>query len=68
MLDSGQAKLPPCTRGAEEAFVRDCFARYLAREPAPKETATFVTSLQQDGAQPVHVVRALVASLEYQLY
>jgi hypothetical protein len=68
MLDSGQAKLPPCARGAEAAFVRDCFARYLAREPSPKETATFVTSLQQDGAQPVHVVRALVASLEYQLY
>jgi hypothetical protein len=68
LLDSGKAKLPPCERGSEDVFVRDCFHRYLARQPNEAELAKFVAALQKDGANPGHIVRALVGCPEYQLY
>lgn len=68
LLDSGKAKLPPCEPGSEDVFVRDCFHRYLARQPNDAELAKFVAALQKDGANPGHIVRALVGCPEYQLY
>jgi hypothetical protein len=68
ILDSKQAKLPECAPGGEAAFISDCFLRYLAREPTATEAAAFVKAMTQDGAQPMHIVRTLVGSLEYQTY
>ena len=68
LLDSGRATLPACAEGAEDEFVRECFARYLARAPSPKELATFTAAVAREGAKPVHVVRTLTSSLEYQTY
>lgn len=66
ILDSGRAKLPPFRNGEEEAFVTECFERYLGRGPNQEEAAAFVRALRDEGALPVLVVRALVGSVEYQ--
>lgn len=68
ILDSGKAKLPASEKSKEDAFVQRCFLRYLAREPGPREGEVFAHAMQQDGASPTHIVRALVGSLEYQTY
>jgi len=68
ILDSGKARLPECAAGQEQAFVLGCFHRYLAREPEPAELEKFTAALQHGGARPVHVVRTLVGSVEYQNY
>lgn len=68
ILDSAQAKLPDAAAGQEAEFVQSCFRRYLAREPVAKEAETFVAAMQQKGARPQQIVRALVGSLEYQTY
>jgi hypothetical protein len=66
ILDSGKPRLPVCERGKEAEFVTACFDRYLGRGPGQSELAAFVGAMQQDGATPGLVVRALVGSLEYQ--
>lgn len=68
ILDSPQAKLPVAAAGAETEFVQQCFLRYLAREPEPKEREVFANAMLQKGARPQQIVRALVGSLEYQTY
>lgn len=68
ILDSAQAKLPEAANGQEAEFVARCFVRYLAREPLEKESAVFTAAMQQKGARPQQIVRALVGSLEYQTY
>jgi hypothetical protein len=68
ILDSGQAKLPDCRSGGEVEFIAECFLRYLARAPGPQEAAAFSAALREGGGRPLHVVRALVGSLEYQTY
>ena len=68
ILDSGQAKLPECAPGGQAEFVSACFLRYLAREPTAAEAAAFAKAMTADGAQPLHIVRTLVGSLEYQTY
>ncbi|MCC6670651.1 MAG: hypothetical protein IT458_06300 [Planctomycetes bacterium] len=67
MLDSGKAQLPELRPGAEDAFVRECFLRYLARAPGQEELPRFVQELGK-GARALHVVRALLGSPEYQVY
>jgi hypothetical protein len=68
ILDSRQARLPALEQGAAADFVARCFERYLGRAPAQSEATEFTTALQQDGATPALVVRALVGSPEYQHY
>jgi hypothetical protein len=68
ILDSGKARLPELQRGAESAFVTACFQRYLGREPGPEELTAFLAVLEDADATAAHVVRALLASPEYQLY
>ncbi|MGE3172724.1 MAG: hypothetical protein AB7O97_08860 [Planctomycetota bacterium] len=68
ILDSTQAQVPEFAAGDEAEFVTACFTRYLAREPVGGELQAFVDVLRRPAAKPVHVVRALVGSLEYQTY
>lgn len=68
LLDSREAKLPACEPDRQEGFVRECFLRYLARPPEPGELQTFGRALRDDGGTPALIVRALIGSLEYQLY
>lgn len=68
ILDSKVVKLPDDAAGDPAGFVRACFLRYLAREPEPHELQVFERALQHDGASRTHIARALVGSLEYQLY
>ena len=68
ILDSNQRRLPRYRDGEDEEFVLECFGRYLAREPTQQESRTFRQVLREDGGKPIHVVRALVGSLEYQTY
>lgn len=68
VLDSSFAKLPTAAKGQEAEFVRECFLRYLAREPGEKEQTTFTAAMTQKGGKPQQIVRALVGSLEYQTY
>lgn len=68
ILDSGKAKLPECEKGKEGAFVAACFTRFLGREPGQEEGPAFAKALAEGKATPVHVVRALVGSAEYQFY
>lgn len=49
------------------AFVEDSFRRILARAPAPAELDAFTRALAA-GSLPRHVVAALLASPEYDLY
>jgi hypothetical protein len=67
ILDSKDARLPARGSGHDDEFVRQCFLRYLAREPGDSELRVFTGALQQ-GASPLQIVRALVGSLEYQTY
>ncbi|MEC7582957.1 MAG: hypothetical protein VYE77_01455 [Planctomycetota bacterium] len=68
ILDSSKRRLPPYRKGEDQEFVRECFQRYLARSPNQPELAAFTEVLASDGGEPIHVVRALVGSLEYQTY
>jgi hypothetical protein len=68
ILDSGKARLPELEKGKEHEFVVECFLRYLGRQPGQLEAPAFEKSLADGQAKPVHVVRALVGSAEYQLY
>lgn len=68
LLDSKAVKLPDSAPDGEGEFVRACFLRYLAREPEQTELLVFQKALRDDGATPAHIARALVGSLEYQLY
>ena len=68
ILDSSKRKLPRYRRGQEREFVRECFHRYLARSPNQQEMSAFTDVLTAEGGEPIHVVRALVGSLEYQTY
>ncbi len=66
ILDSGKADLPAAGQDGP-AFVRECFARYLAREPSAAEAQAFQGELAQ-GSTPALLVRSLVGSVEYQYY
>lgn len=70
LLDSKEARVPTRANGegADGAFVRQCFLRYLAREPGGQELQVFTGALAQANATPAQIVRALVGSLEYQTY
>jgi hypothetical protein len=68
ILDSGKAVLPSRGEDGDAAFVRQCFVRYLGREPDQEESDRFVSILGHNDAEPQHVVRALVGSPEYQYY
>lgn len=65
VLGSREAKLPALGDDGPEAFVRDCFVRYLGRQPGQSELAGFVAALAEPGTDPSLVVRALLASPEY---
>lgn len=70
VLDSPRAKLPPApARDEAAAFVRQCFATYLRREPSPEEIQRCADELWR-GQQPnpAVLVRALLGSAEYGSY
>lgn len=68
ILDSEKAKVPQLEAGKVQEFVAECFVRYLGRAPGQSEGPAFVRALQEGAVTPVHVVRALVGSVEYQYY
>ena len=68
MLDSPRAKVPQLEEQEPAAFVRECFRRYLGREPRQTESAEYAAALEAGRAEPRHVVRALLGSVEYQFY
>jgi len=68
ILDSGRAKLPALEPGGEREFVKQCFLRYLGRGPTQEELPAFAGALAKQECSPIHVVRALVGSPEYQYY
>ncbi len=68
VLDSGKAALPPLVAGEEDAFVRECFERYLGRSPGQDESTAFAKALREPETRSAHVVRTLLSSPEYQFY
>ena len=65
ILDSKQAQVPACEAGKEEEFVRECFLRYLGREPTQGEASRYTETLRDPEADPKLVPRALLGSVEY---
>ena len=68
ILDSGKAELPVLDKDAAEAFVGQCFVRYLGREPSGEELQRFAEVARDPDARAGHVVRSLVTSVEYHYY
>jgi hypothetical protein len=68
MLDSRDAALPQRSPGRDAELVRECFERYLGRQPTQTESTEFTAILGEPGTGVRHVVRALVGSAEYQYH
>ncbi|MFO1052786.1 MAG: hypothetical protein U1F36_11280 [Planctomycetota bacterium] len=65
LLDAKAAKLPGLERGKEAEYVRQCFLRYLGREPTQGEASRYTETLRDPEADPKLVPRALLGSVEY---
>ena len=70
LVDSSEVKLPDKSAVTDPAaFITLQFHAFLGREPSAYELAAFVEEWKQDPAvNPKTVVRALLASREYQSY
>lgn len=67
LLDSRDAQLPRVKEGEEEAFIAECFLRYLGRDVEQGEQSKFASALRDGSANGKLVIRTLVTSPEYQM-
>jgi hypothetical protein len=69
LVDSNEVQLPDKYGIDPAPFITTQFHNFLGREPTPYELAAFVAEWKNDPAvTPKTVVRALIASREYQSY
>jgi hypothetical protein len=68
ILDSGRAALPEVPAESAGQLVEELFLRFLCRLPTPEEAEVFVAELEQAGAPPATLARALLTHSEYQYY
>lgn len=69
LLDEHPDVVPPRALIADGSeFVAEQFRRFLGRDPGPEERQAFQLAWDQQDAEPVTIVRALVTHWEYQTY